>query len=185
MAPLFSAGLFVVFICACGQRVPSYTAQMKRVLSGLCLFVSFAVSGASAADQLGVVGSFQTGALMFGAQYQQDNGVRVGLGYGRLLPVVEDAAAAADVSYLMPLPPQLQGYVQPYYGFGLGMALAFPARGVRLGLFPNVLAGVNFANATPFTPFVEAAVGPGISLGSVTGLDLSFGLRAGVNYRLP
>ncbi|GGR01652.1 hypothetical protein GCM10008957_13060 [Deinococcus ruber] len=144
-----------------------------------------AASSAIAADQLGVVGSVQTGALMVGVQYQQDNGVRVGLGYGRLLPVFEDSAAAADVSYLMPLPPQLQGYVQPYYGFGLGMALALPARGVRVGLYPNVLAGVNFANATAFTPFVEASAGPGIAFGSVSGLQLSFGLRAGINYRLP
>ena len=55
---------------------------MKRALSGLLLLVLTAVSTAAAADQVGVVGSFQTGALMFGGQYQQDNGVRFGWATG-------------------------------------------------------------------------------------------------------
>ena len=89
----------------------------------------------------------------------------------------------ADVSYLMPFPPQ--GYLQPYYGFGLGVAVGVPAAGLRIGLYPNVLAGVNFANASAFTPFLEASAGPAVSLGSVTGLQLAYGVRVGVNYRLP
>ncbi|WP_425146639.1 hypothetical protein [Deinococcus sp.] len=153
---------------------------MKRFALGLSLLLSTA-----AADQVGVAASLGNAQRIYGLEYQQDNGVRYGLGYGELLLARSDAALGADVAYLMPLSPLLQGYVQPYYGFGLGAGLSLPAAGIRVGLYPNVLLGANFANASPLTPFVEASAGPALSFGSAFGVTLGYGLRLGVNYRLP
>ena len=151
----------------------------------LCAVGFLAVLSSAAADQLGLAASLGNGQRVYGVQYQQDDGLRYGLGYGELTLARQDPALAADAAYLMPLPPLLQGYVQPYYGLGLGTALSLPAAGLRVGLYPNALLGVNFANASPLMPFVEASAGPAFSFGSVFGVALGYNLRAGVNYRLP
>lgn len=140
----------------------------------------------------------QVGFFLVGAQYQQDNGLRFGVG----LPVVGffgsggGLALSGDVSYLIPTGAANTG-LDAYYGFGLGasfvLATGSGASVGGLSLSPNVLAGLNFNTGTAFTPFVEGSVGPTISFASASGggstssglgFGFGFGVRLGVNYRL-
>ncbi|MFC4453040.1 hypothetical protein [Deinococcus sonorensis] len=150
---------------------------MKKLLLGLTVA---ALASTAAADQVG--------GYLFGIQYQQDNGLRYGLG----LPLVSVFGGSAtlavngDVSYLIPFDTGADtGNFSTYYGFGLGAGV-YLGGGAGFSLYPNVLAGVNFNNTSDFTPFLEASAGPSIGLGTGGGgIGLGYGLRLGVNYRLP
>ncbi len=159
---------------------------MKLMLAATAL----TLTSTAAADQVGF--------FLVGAQYQQDNGLRYGLG----LPVVGlfqgggVLGISGDVSYLLPLNGGSDS-VSPYYGFGLGLGLAVATGGgssaTGVSLYPNALIGVNFNTASRFTPFVEGSVGPSIafarasssgSSASGAAVGIGFGLRLGVNYDL-
>jgi hypothetical protein len=148
--------------------------KIKTLLIGLTTF-ALAASTASA-DQLG--------GYLFGVQYQKTGGLRYGLG----LPLVAvfggstSLNVSGDISYLVPLKGQ-QG-LDPYYGFGLGAGINVANGGGGFNLYPNVLVGLNFRNTTAFTPFVEGSVGPDIRFGNTTGVQIGYGIRLGVNYRL-
>lgn len=161
---------------------------MKKTL---LLVSALTLASTAAADQVGV--------FIAGAQYQQDNGLRYGLG----LPAAGffngggALSLNGDVSYLIPLASNAGDAFAPYYGFGLGLGFAIGGgNGVSAGgvsVYPNVLAGVDFRTGTPFTPFAEASVGPTLSFAAASGggstsaglgFGFGFGLRLGVNYRL-
>lgn len=156
------------------------------------LVAAAALSLASAAS------ADQVGGYLFGLQYQQDNGLRYGVG----LPFVGlfsgggALALSGDVSYLLPLNSGSAGF-DPYYGFGLGVAITLGSgsgtSAGALSLYPNALIGGNFDTGTRWTPFVEGSVGPNIyfahassggSSASGAGIGIGFGVRLGVNYRL-
>ncbi|MGI8748659.1 MAG: hypothetical protein ACR2J4_09975 [Deinococcus sp.] len=148
---------------------------MKKLLLGLSVLALS--SSAVAATQLG--------AYLFGVQYRRDGGLRYGLG----LPatsVLTGLNLSGDASYLRPLSGAASGVFSPYYGFGLGAGVSLGG-GAGFSLYPNVLVGADISTGSAFTPFLEGSLGPSLSLGSGSGLKLKvgYGLRLGVNYRLP
>jgi len=159
----------------------------KTLLSLSVLAALSTISTASAAEKIGF--------FVLGGQYERDinttDSYRVGLG----LPLVGlfDSggviALSGDVSYLRHTTPLTAGAFQPYYGGGLGLvgifATSSSASAAVLGLYPNVLGGVNYAFTDRWSSFAEASVGPRVLLGSgANNFGIGFGLRFGVNYTL-
>ena len=159
----------------------------KTLLSLSVLAALSTISTASAAEKIGF--------FVLGGQYERDinatDSYRIGLG----LPLVGlfDSggviALSGDVSYLRHTTPLTAGGFQPYYGGGLGLVGIFATSSSDfapvLGLYPNVLGGVNYAFTDRWSSFCRGFGRPPHLLGNgANNFGIGFGLRFGVNYKL-